>query len=328
MPSLGIDIGGANLKVSDADGRFRLIYLPMWKEFGRLKRALETIREIFEPDTVGGVMTAELSDVFSTKTEGILKIAKIVRDVFDRAFYLDLSGELRDYGEVLRNPKMFMASNWVASAKFLLKDGWRNFIFADMGSTTTDLIPVTSKIEAGKTDHERLKRGELLYFGVLRTPVFYILPEFDVPLASEFFAIAGDAFVVTGDIKPEDYTCEAPDGRGKDVESCMRRLARAVCCDLEEVGEDYVKAMAEAFRIAMIEKLVDGIKRISEKFGLDRVLGCGIGEFLLKEATELVGLEYVSIAEEYGEVSAVFPSYAMARLVENLQISGKADRKV
>ncbi len=316
MHSLGIDIGGANLKVSDADGRFRLIYLPIWKEFDRLKNELEVIRDSFEPDIVGVVMTAELSDVFPTKTEGILRIAKIVQEVFDRAFYLDVNGELRDYNYVLRNPRMFMASNWVASAKFLLKDGWRDFIFADIGSTTTDLIPVTDGIKAGRTDYERLRRGELLYFGVLRTPIFYILPKFDVPLASEFFAIAGDAFVVTGDIKSEDYTCETPDGRGKDVKSCMRRLARAICCDLEEVGEDYVRAMAEAFKIAMIRKLVDGIKRVSERFGLGKVLGCGIGEFLIREATELAGLEYVSIAEEYGEVSSVFPSYAMAKLVE------------
>lgn len=317
MRSLGIDIGGANLKVATAEGDFRLIHFPIWKKLGELKNALRQIKDEFNPDKVGVVMTAELSDIFPTKSDGVLMIAKIVQKVFDKAYYLDLDGELRRYEDVLKNPKMFAASNWIASAKFLLGDGWRYFIFADMGSTTTDLIPVTDKIEAGKNDYERLKRGELLYFGVLRTPVFYILPKFDAPLASEFFAIAGDVFVVTGDIKPEDYMCETPDGRGKDVESCMRRLARAICCDLEEVGDEYIKAMAEAFKNAMIEKLVKGIKHISEKFKLSSVLGCGIGEFLLKEATELAELEYISIAERYGEVSAVFPSYAIAKLVDS-----------
>jgi probable H4MPT-linked C1 transfer pathway protein len=315
MKSLGIDVGGANLKVSTANGDFRLIYFPMWKRLNELEDLLKKIEREFSPDRTGVVMTAELSDVFPTKEEGVLTIAKIIQRVFGSAYYLDLDGELRDYDYVKFHPKKFTASNWVASAKFLLKDGWRNIIFADMGSTTTDLIPITDRIEAGRTDYERLKREELLYFGVLRTPIFYILPKFDVPLASEFFAISADAFVVTGDIKPEDYTCETPDGRGKDARSCMQRLARAVCCDLDEVGEDYVKAMAEAFRESMLRRLKEGILQISEKFRLDRVLGCGIGEFLLREATELAGLEYVSIAEGYGRVSDVFPAYAMARLV-------------
>ncbi len=321
MRSLGIDVGGANLKFSNDRGEFGIKHLPIWKDFGRLEEELKRLRDAFDPDVVGVVMTAELSDVFRTKVEGVLRIAELVVNVFGDSMFLDLNGRLRDYGEVMRNPREFMASNWVASARFLLEEGWRNFIFADMGSTTTDLIPVTDGIEAGRTDYERLKRGELLYFGVLRTPVFYILPEFDVPLVPEFFAIAGDVFVVTGDLKPEEYTCETPDGRGKDVENCMRRLARCVCADLEEVGEDYVRRMAEEFKRRTIEILECGMRRISNRFKLGSVLGCGIGEFLIKTAAERCGLKYVSIGEVYGKVSAVFPAYATARIVKKYYLT-------
>ncbi len=315
MPSLGIDVGGANLKVATDDGHFEIIYLPIWKRLNELESKLMAVREEFEPDNVGVVMTAELSDVFATKVEGVKRIAEIVNGVFGNAKFLDLDGSLKSYDEVIENPRDFMASNWIASAKFLLEEGWRNVLFTDMGSTTTDLIPITDRIEAGKTDYERLKRGELLYFGALRTPVFYILPKFDVPLASEFFSIAGDAFVVTGDIEPEDYTCDTPDGRGRDVESCMRRLARCVCADIEEVGDLYIMNLAETFKSRMLEILSNAIKTLTSKFGLRRVLGCGIGEFLLKEATEESGLEYVSLAEEYGEVSKALPAYAMSNLI-------------
>ena len=315
MPFLGIDVGGANLKVATENGDFRLIYLPVWKRLDELEAKLREIKEEFEPDGVGVVMTAELSDAFPTKTFGVRRIAEIVEGVFRNVLFLDLEGRLRGYGDVLKEPRTFMASNWVASVRFLLEEGWRNFVFADMGSTTTDLIPVTDRVEAGKTDYERLGRGELLYFGVLRTPVFYILPEFDVPLVSEFFAVAGDVFVVTGDLDPREYTCDTPDGRGKDVESCMRRLARCVCCDLEEVGEDYVYSMARAFRERVLEKLERAVRDLSDRFGLERVVGCGLGEFLLREATERVGMEFLSVKEIYGDVSKVFPAYAMARLV-------------
>ncbi len=319
MLSLGIDVGGANLKVATSDGDFKIIHLPIWKKLNELEDTLRRIGEEFNPDIVGVVMTAELSDIFKSKREGVLKVAEICMRVFDPVFF-DLNGKFRSYGDVLKEPEMFMASNWVASCEFLLKEGWRNFLFADMGSTTTDLIPVTDRVEAGKTDYERLRRGELLYFGVLRTPVFYILPEFEVPLSSEFFAIAGDVFVVTGDIKPEDYICETPDGRGRDLESCMRRLARCVCADLEEVGISFIMKMAEAFKEEMLRRLEMGIKRLVDRYDLKIVLGCGIGEFLLKVAAEMAGLEYVSLSEIYGSVSDVFPAYAVAKLLHNRYI--------
>ena len=316
MTSLGIDIGGANLKVADNHGNFKLIYFPIWKKLDKLEYQLRMIRDEFDADKVGVVMTAELSDIFDTKVEGVLKIAKIVSRVFEDVFFLDLNGELRRYDDVLKKPRMFAASNWIASVKFLIEEGWKYFIFGDIGSTTTDLIPVTDKIEAGRTDYERLKNGELIYFGVLRTPVFYILPEYGVPLASEFFAISADVFVVTGDIKPEDYICDTPNGRGKDVKNCMKRLARAICCDLEEIGEEFVISMAKACKKKMIEKIMNNIKKIAKKFNISTVLGCGLGEFLLREASNLIGLRYVSLKEEYGEVTLVFPSYAMAKLIE------------
>ncbi|HIP62698.1 MAG TPA: H4MPT-linked C1 transfer pathway protein, partial [Archaeoglobus profundus] len=172
MTSLGIDIGGANLKVADNHGNFKLIYFPIWKKLDKLEYQLRMIKDEFNADKIGVVMTAELSDIFDTKVEGVLKIAKIVSRVFEDVFFLDLNGELRRYDDVLKKPRMFAASNWVASVKFLIEEGWKYFIFGDIGSTTTDLIPVTDKIEAGRTDYERLKNGELIYFGVLRTPVF------------------------------------------------------------------------------------------------------------------------------------------------------------
>ena len=313
MTSVGIDVGGANLKfATPKEGR--IVYFPMWKRWRELKDALKKIDEEFKPEKVGVVITAELADVFKSKDEGVLYVSRAIEDVFSNVYYMDLDGNLKSE---IDNPRNFAASNWVASATFLLKN-YDHLIFADMGSTTTDLIPVTDKIMAAKTDYERLKRKELLYFGVLRTPVFYILPEFDVPLVPEYFAITADAFVVTGDIQPSDYTCDTPDGGGKDEKSCMLRLARTVCCDLEEVDYEYIKAIANKVREKMIEKVEKAMLELSELYGLDRVIGCGLGEFILKEATRKAGLRYISLAKEYGEMSRLFPAYAMSKLVEEL----------
>jgi len=315
MSSLGLDIGGANLKFF-CNGSGEAIYFPMWKKVEELEKKLMEIAEQFKPDKAGVVITAELSDVFKTKAEGIKFVEKSVKKAFSdsEVYFLDVEGKV---SETANPPKAFAASNWVASVSLLAKN-FDSFILADMGSTTTDLIPFRKKILAAKTDYERLKRGELIYIGILRTPVFHVLPFFTAPLVPELFAITADVFTIIGDIGQEHYTCETPDGGGKSAEECMQRIARQLCCDLEDVGRKLIRRLAEEAKKAMIGRVEKGIVRLSKEHGIEMVIGCGIGEFLLEEATRKAGLEYVSAGKIYGKCSSYFPAYAMARLVENI----------
>ncbi|AEA47956.1 hydantoinase/oxoprolinase family protein [Archaeoglobus veneficus] len=323
MSSLGLDVGGANLKFSLVEGKGEkggmggIIYFPIWKNADRLANRLAELNDTLEPEKVGVVITAELSDVFSSKSEGVKFVESSVLKAFpdSEVYFLSVDGVL---SREANPPSDFAASNWVASVLFLAKT-FEDFLFADMGSTTTDLIPVKGKILAAKTDYERLKRGELIYMGVLRTPVFHVLPHFTVPLVPEFFAITGDVFVVTGDIAADDYTCETPDGRGKEVKNCMQRLARQLCCDLEEIGEDFVTELAAEAKKAIIEKIANAMSGLASIHGLNTVVGCGIGEFILQHAAKTAGLDYISLREMYGERSHYFPAYAMARLVEEFE---------
>lgn len=308
MNSLGIDIGGANLKVSDGKEN-RIIYFPMWKKASELKNKLKDLAKDFGAEKAGVVITAELADVFKSKKEGIEFISKVCKDVFKEVYFLDIEGRLTNE---IDDPLKFCASNWMASVSFLLTEGFRDFLFVDMGSTTTDLIPVKERAVAGKTDFERLKRKELVYIGVLRTPVFYILRNFEsAELCPEFFAITADVFRITGDITEEDYNCETPDSSGKSVKDCMRRIARTVCCDLEELGEMKVKLIALKAKKAIIRKLQREIDAKLSHYGLERVLACGIGEFLIEQASECTKL-----SEKYGKASKLFPAFAMLKLVE------------
>lgn len=309
MSSLGIDIGGANLKIA-GDKISEVIYFPMWKMSGNLKEKLVEIAKKYGAERAGVVITAELADVFKNKEEGIKFVEKACREAFNELYFLDIYGNLV---KEIKNPRLFSASNWVASASFLLANGYRDFLLVDIGSTTTDLIPVKDRILAATTDFERLQRRELIYFGILRTPVFYVLRSFDrATLCPEFFAITADVFRITGDIDEKDYICETPDGKGKTVEECMRRIARTVCCDLEELGEERAKKIANNAKNSMIRILRREIRRKVNEFKLKEVLACGIGEFLMKESYECTLLSKI-----YGENSKLFPAFAMFKLVEN-----------
>lgn len=310
MNSLGIDIGGANLKVSNGKDN-RIIYFPMWKKASELKDKLKEISKEFGAEKAGIVITAELADVFKSKREGIEYISKVCREIFKDVYFLDVEGLLR---REIDDPLKFCASNWMASVSFLLNEGFRDFLFIDIGSTTTDLIPVKDRPLAEKTDFARLQRKELVYVGILRTPVFYILKSFEgADLCPEYFAITADVFRITGEIREEDYNCETPDSAGKSVEDCMRRLARTVCCDLEELGELNVRLLAYKAKKAMIRILQREIKEKLYEYNLKNVLACGIGEFLISQICNCVRL-----SEKYGDASKPFPAFAMSKLVEKV----------
>jgi hypothetical protein len=219
------------------------------------------------------------------------------------------------------DPLELAAANWSASAELLAREVG-DCLFVDMGSTTTDLIPIIEKPLAAKTDFQRLAKGELVYMGFLRTRLDALLPVLRikgerVPLAPEFFAIIADAHLALGGISEEHYSCETADGAGKDRASALRRLARSVCADLEEIGETGALAIAEQACERQKRVLVDAMEKQMEKHSLTRVAAAGIGEKLIAEAASFLGLECILLSERYSPgISDVFPAYAVARMLE------------
>ena len=317
---IGIDIGGANTKVASADGTItETHYIPLWKDT-TLPRLLSDIAERLKPEMVGVVMTGELADCFESKIQGIQFICDAVDGAFSESkiYYLNNKCEFTDSPDA-----SLAAANWAASAGFLAQD--YDCVFVDVGSTTTDIIPIAGGVaRAGGTDFERLRRDELLYSGVLRTNVATLLDRIVMGSArcrvsSELFAITGDVYRVLGMIEDSDYTCETPDHAGTTVEESIRRLARVVCADTDEIGEYAVYEIAEQVQDAQVRELGIAIDAVLKRHGLDHVIGTGIGEFLIKNAVDEIGSVPCSfISDMYGaDVSKVFPAYAAAKLVES-----------
>ncbi len=373
---VGVDVGGANTKVATPDDAFS-IYAPLWKSSAVLDDVLLRVKQNFETEggekeeggkeggagieAVGVVMTGELCDCFETRREGVLRIKNILTSVFgfEGLKFFGTDCVFRDGSAVERDPLSFAATNWLASAKFVSVSegggcGGKDAIFVDVGSTTTDVIPIAGgEIKAKRSDLERLKSDELIYSGVLRTSVATLLRRVRVGerggeskekeecrTAAEFFAITADAYLVLGDLSEEDYRCESPDRAGgegwkgegeewkregeewkgegaKSRRAALRRLARVVCSDLEELGEESVVGIAEQVKEVQVAELAAELKRQSEEYGLERVVSAGIGDFVAKAAAERVNLEFVSLASVYGaKISAAFPAFAVARLLD------------
>jgi len=333
---LGIDVGGANTKLATADGRVESRYAPLWLAKERLYDVLAAAKRTYgsELEAVGAVMTGELSDCFDSRREGVLYIKEALASSFNSVLFFDLTGTFQDASAVDRDPLAFAASNWLASAT-LVAEQYPDMIFVDIGSTTTDVIPIVGgQIRARKTDLGRLQAGELLYSGILRTNIAALLRTVELDesdasygIALELFAITADAYLVLGDIREEEYSCSSPNsyaflGREaaeKSRESALRRLARVVCSDLEELGERGAVRIAEQVKRRQIEELRTSLTRMKAKYGLETVVAAGIGDFIVHKAAEALDLHPIFLSAVYSkELAATFPAYAVAKLVKRL----------
>ncbi|MHA1269414.1 MAG: hydantoinase/oxoprolinase family protein [Candidatus Helarchaeota archaeon] len=344
MNILGFDIGGANIKASfvkngELINNF-LKYYPMWtSDLDKLTEILEKIKnktiENERIDVVAITMTAELSDAFYTKREGIIKIINSLKEVFqeklDNLYFITIYGTFIKIDEVLKDPLQIAAANWVATSKFVGKS-YKNCILIDIGSTTTDIIPIFNGIPQcyGKMDPDRLLSGELIYTGVLRTEIpsitHYVPYKKELcRIASEKFALSADIHLVLGNITTNDYTSDTADGRQKDRRNSLARIARIICADVEILSEDEILEIANYIYSKQIEQIKSGLEQVFNsvnKFDLEttQIIITGLGsEFLARESAEKLGFKNIlnldNILGKGGGIVA--PSASIALLLED-----------
>lgn len=304
---IGIDVGGANLKIVDGNDVI-IHYCPLWKE--------SPITELLQPYAgrkAAVVMSGELADGFPSKEAGIAFIVSAVRAAIPDARFYGTDGAFH------QTPCMSLAAaNWLASADFL-RDAFPESVFVDMGSTTTDIIPLASFDRLlSLRDLDRLQCGMLVYAGLLRAPVASLLREVYLDggnsrtlVANELFAISADVHLVLGHITKMEYAVPTPDGAGVMISESIQRLARMVCSDLEEIGEENARAVAAAFWDEQKSLIKDGIMWASGSDAMPDLICAGIGSSLL---TGTFGGR--NLRELYGTMSDAFPAFAVREVAK------------
>jgi probable H4MPT-linked C1 transfer pathway protein len=348
---LGFDIGGANTKAafivaqecSVKTVKVKSEYFPVWKKGkGELSQLLKTLAgELVGSealDAVGATMTAELSDAFFTKKEGVNYLLDCLTESFFNVpvFILNTEAKLASVDKAREEPLSVASANWSATG-WMISQMIENCIIVDVGSTSTSIIPVVrGKIAAkGETDLEKLMIGELVYTGSLRTNVAAILSSVrlrsrNAMVSSEFFAQSGDAHLVLDNIAEQDYTVETPDGRGKTKKEALARLARVVCADIDMLSEKEITDLAEQAWKKQIERIGEGLKRVYNRLDSSSkrkiaVVVTGMGkDFLARKAARKAGFKQVINIGELlnNEVAVMSPSVGVALMVVN-ELEGK-----
>ncbi len=310
---VGWDLGGANLKLAVLDG-VRVVQVvqipcPLVANRGKFDTAVAEALALCPDGASHAVtMTGELSDVFEDRAEGVAYLVALMRDTVGDAplqIYGGRAGFL-DPDDAAALPMDVASANWHASATLvaaLCPDG----LFVDMGTTTTDLVPLKGGEPAtrGYSDGERLAESELLYTGAVRTPVMAVAREAPFAgrsqrIAAERFATMADVHRLLGALPRDADPYPSADLGGKTTQASAARLARMLGRDADEAGMfdwiDVARHFADA-QFAEIEAAAQALLA-REALGTDAtVIGAGCGRFVAKRLAKELGLAYGEFAE-------------------------------
>ncbi|ACK51322.1 H4MPT-linked C1 transfer pathway protein [Methylocella silvestris BL2] len=307
---IGWDIGGAHLKAARAqDGVITAaaqIPCPLWLGLAELDRAFaEAFEAVGRAELNVVTMTGELSDAFATRTDGVAGVAAIAQRLLAPARVL-LYAARAGLIEASEAP-VFAADigsvNWHASAA-LTGAHFRDALLIDMGSTTTDVIPVADHAPAslGFTDAERLAHGELVYTGLTRT--FLMAGPKRVPFSGGWTALMNEWFADMADVNrilqrlPQGAdTMDTPDGRDKSVAASCARLARMIGMDAPDADEAAWRRLASFFAEAQLREIMDAACLVLSRgvVGEDApIVGAGVGRAIVAEIARRLRRSFIA----------------------------------
>ncbi len=320
---IGWDVGGAHLKAArlEADGRLSGVWqkhCPLWRGLEHLDNALHSVLAELSttPARHAVTMTGEMTDLFENRANGVHTLVNHLCDQLGGAdrvrFYAGADGWM-NAGTTRLRPQTVASANWHATAAMVaacLDDA----LLVDIGSTTCDLILVRhgEVASASGSDSDRLTAGELVYSGVVRTPLMALADSAPLkgrwtPLMAEHFATTADVYRVLGWLPEAADLYESADGGAKTAAASRVRLARMVGRDADEMPDAAWDELAAWFVDAQLDKIARAARQLLSRGLLPAsapVVAAGAGAFLVERLAARLDrgvLNFSSLlkAEEY-----------------------------
>ncbi len=309
----GWDIGGAHLKVAGIDDAGMLQHVhqfatPLWQGLDKLDAVMPEVIKIFpdSPTRHAVTMTAELVDIFPNRAAGVQTLSTLCQRYLgnDIDLYATGHGFINLAANELENRDVASA-NWYASGSMVatcIDSG----VFIDIGSTTTDIIPVHDKrlLTIGHNDQQRMQHDELVYSGVIRTSLMALARR--VPFAGHWQGVAAEHFATTADVyrllgwlDEQADMMDTADGAGKNYQASMTRLARMVGADKDDFSEQHWLDLAHQFAEQQLAELEAAVKRVllREQRIAPVMIGAGAGRFLIKQLAERLQFDYADFSD-------------------------------
>jgi (4-(4-[2-(gamma-L-glutamylamino)ethyl]phenoxymethyl)furan-2-yl)methanamine synthase len=294
---IGWDIGGVHLKAARAEGG-RIVKAaqyasPLRSGTERLAHAFARAREdVGRAERNIVTMTGELADTFSSRAEGVDRLASLAeRELDEVSIYAGRAGYVRAENAPAHVADIASA-NWHACAT-LISSKCAHALFVDLGSTTTDVIPIVGGQVAarGYTDSERLAAGELVYTGMVRGFVMATASRAPLrgvwtSLINENFATMADVHRVLGTLPEEADLMATADGREKTIQASRARLARMLGHDAADADDQTWLWLARWFAEAQTRAIIDAASLVlsnNPAVPAPPIIAAGIGLAIIEE---------------------------------------------
>ncbi|MGH6813649.1 MAG: hydantoinase/oxoprolinase family protein [Methylocella sp.] len=310
---IGWDVGGAHLKAARVENGIITeavqISCPLWLGLGELDRAFADAEAAIGRAPLNAItMTGELCDAFATREEGVAGLAAIMVRLLSpgRALFYAGRSDFMGEHEIAGHAIEIASANWHASA-VLTGLRTRSALFIDIGSTTTDIIPVADGRAAslGYTDADRLAHGELVYSGIARSflmagPKLVPFAGRWTPLMNEWFATMADVHRILGQLPEGTDMMDAADGREKTGAASRARLARMIGRDSGEADEAAWEALARFFAEAQLRDIMDAVALVLSRgviVASAPVVGAGVGRGIVRELAARMRRSYLGFGD-------------------------------
>ncbi len=299
-PVIGWDVGGAHVKASlFHEGAVRDVAqwpAPLWQGLSHLDAAVEAARgrwPALDRASHGVTMTAEMTDLFPDREAGVLGLVdRLASRLGPGVRFFAGDADWPTAAEAGGRWRDIASANWLATARGVAA-ARRDALLVDIGSTTTDLIPVRDgePQPQGRSDATRLASGELVYLGVVRSPLCALARQIafdgiERNVMNEWFATTADVFRVTGELDPAHDQQPTADGGDKSLDASRRRLARMIGMDARDAEPPAWREFAATWRAAMLDEIGRHLLRVARTAQLPPdapVVGAGCGAFLARE---------------------------------------------
>jgi|SRR5579883_1673559 probable H4MPT-linked C1 transfer pathway protein len=308
---VGWDIGGVHLKAARAEiGRIVKVAQyasPLRAGMQPLERAFAQARaDMGQADHNVITMTGELADTFSSRKEGVERLTALAKSELGAiSVYAGRAGYVQA-DKAVAHAADIASANWHACATLIARK-CPDALLIDMGSTTTDIVPIAAGQVAarGYTDAERLAAGELVYSGLVRGFVMataYRAPLRGTwtPLINENFATMADVHRILGSLPKGVDVMATADGREKSVEASRGRLARMLGCDAADLDNRSWLLVARWFAEAQVRAIADAASLVlsnNTASPAPPIIAAGIGLTVIEEIARRLACRYVKFDE-------------------------------
>jgi probable H4MPT-linked C1 transfer pathway protein len=307
----------------------------LWQGLTRLDEAMgEALATLGASQLLHAItMTGELVDLFPSREEGVAQLVAAASAKLKPSrvrIYAGCAGFVAP-DDSRRHSHEIASANWLASATLISKK-LEQALFVDIGSTTTDIAPIAHGVQTqGYSDYERLCCEELVYTGVVRTPLMALAQRAPfggvwVPLIPEYFATMADVYRITGQLPDRiDQSCPA-DGAGKTQLDSIRRLSRMLGRDAQPDETLAWRQVAAYLAGVQFEHLRRACDRALSRGIIDNnapLVGAGVGRFLVRKLAQHYTRSYLDFSdllessqanEEW--ISSCAPAVAVAYLAQ------------